>query len=145
VLAAFQAARDEFGGIGSGVVFTDHAAGSAEDSPFLRPDDVHDAFRALWTAVQEWRRSADGGMGITFKELLRQQGYDEKRCSGTAIGNSRSEYTMPFRGRIVEIDLHMTLGSGNPNTCLSIHWWRDEHTRELVVAHCGRHLSNTLT
>lgn len=145
VVDAFDAARADFGAAGEGMVFTDRARQSAEESPFVRPDDVYDALQSLWKAIQTWRGSPEGAIGTTVKELLRQSGYDEKRCSTAAIGKNPAEYSMVFRGRSITIEQHMTLGSGNPNTCLSIHWWRDESTRELVVGHCGRHLSNSLT
>lgn len=145
VSQAFEAARVAFGGDGSGVVFTERASRSAADSPFLRPDEVYETLGAIFQAVQKWRESSDGAMGSTFKELLRAAGHDEKRCSEGTMSKNRNEYTMHHAGRTVQLSQHVTLGAGNANTCLSIHWWREESTRILVIGHCGRHLTNTLS
>jgi hypothetical protein len=52
---------------------------------------------------------------------------------------------MRFEGEEIELSQHVTLGSRNQNTCLSIHWWHDKGTGRFVVGHCGKHLPNSLT
>jgi hypothetical protein len=72
-------------------------------------------------------------------------GFDEKPCSDQTMSRYRKHYTAQYERRAIPLSLHVTLGSRNANTCISIHWHRDEQTRKVVVGHCGRHLPNTLS
>ena len=145
VRAAFDAARDEFGGAERALVFTEAAAESASDTAFRRPDEVFDALAALATVAEEWHAAPNGAMGKTFLQRLRELGFEERLCSSQTVSRYTRHYLLRYEGKMVPIGLHMTLGSRDPNTCLSIHWWRDEANRRIVIGHCGKHLPNTLT
>ena len=40
---------------------------------------------------------------------------------------------------------HVTLGKGGANTCLSVHWARDDAGKRLLLGWIGRHRTNTLS
>ena len=145
VADAYRAAVARFGGPGSPLVFTRRAEESAERSAFLRPDDVHRALAALHAVTREWHDSLNGAMGASFRDRMRELGFDEKDCTDGTMRHWSNDYYVRYEGRQVPIGQHVTLGSRNANTCLSIHWWRDESRRMTIVAHCGRHLPNTLS
>ena len=141
VAEAFEAAARDFGC--ERIVFTPAAQESAEDSAFKRPDEVYEFFGAL-------RRIADaraGGArdGTPLAADFRQQGFTMKPCSDGTMKRHRRHYYIGFEGRKICISHHVTLGSRNQNTCLSIHWWHDEERGRFVIGHCGKHLPNTLT
>lgn len=138
------AIRDYFSDAGnpSPVVITKAAQDSAEDSPFLRPDDVYDFFGVLDRVARSWVGNL---LNRPFNEAMRDHGYEEKGNSKTAESRFRRHYQVHWRGRLRVMGYHYTFGARDANTCLSIHWLRDEDERKIVVGHCGNHLPNTLS
>ncbi len=126
----------------SPVVITKAARDSAEDSPFLRPDDVYDFFGVLDRVARSWVGNL---LNRPFNEAMRDHGYEEKGISKTAETRHRRHYQVHWRGRLRIMGYHYTFGARDANTCLSIHWLRDEEERKIVVGHCGNHLPNTLS
>jgi hypothetical protein len=141
---AVDAALRKFGSSGSALVFLPRAIESAEASTFRRPDQVYRVIEALYEVANDWARST-GGMGTSFRERMVALGFDEKPCSDLTMSRYRKHYHADYDRRWIPLSFHVTLGSRNANTCLSIHWHRDEMTRKVVVGHCGRHLPNTLS
>jgi hypothetical protein len=141
---AVDAALRRFGGDGSALVFLPRAIESAESSTFRRPDQVFLALKALYDVASDWRTRTEG-LGTSFRDQMRQLGFDERPCSDLTMKRHRKHYHASYGVREIPLSLHMTLGSRNANTCLSIHWCRDDLTRRVVVGHCGRHLPNTLS
>ncbi|MBX3355635.1 MAG: hypothetical protein KF724_08055 [Phycisphaeraceae bacterium] len=142
--AVAEADRLFAGGGDAPLLFLDSAHESAADSPFKRPDEAFELLSALADAAKRWR-DANGLLGRSFASLLEEKGYGEKPISQTAAIRYGSEYMFDYAGEKRLFELHWTLGSRNPNTCISIHWFRDPETRQVVVGYCGRHLSNTKT
>jgi hypothetical protein len=141
VLDAFLAARHDFGG--ESIVFTDRAEESAEDSAFMRPDEVHEFFSSMHEIASGL---AAGALARTPLPLLFQQhGFRSKHSSDSSMRRFHRFYHMNFEDREVDLSLHVTLGSRNQNTCLSIHWWHDSERKRFVIGHCGKHLPNSLT
>lgn len=126
------------------LLILDSAYDSAAHSPYRRPDDVFRLLTALGETAKTWR-SANGAIGRSFAGLLTERGFGEKSISQTAESRYRSDYTMAYKGEMVLFEYHWTLGSGNPNSCLSVHWHRDAEEKRLVIGYCGRHLRNTKT
>lgn len=141
VLDAFIAAKREFGG--GLVVFTDRAEESAEDSAFMRPDEVYDFFAAMHELASGLARGTLAG--IPIPHLFQQHGYKSKNSSSPTRQRFHRFYHMNFDGMEIDLSLHVTLGSRNQNTCLSIHWWHDSERKRFVIGHCGKHLPNSLT
>ncbi len=141
VVDAYRAARDE---LSDGLIlFTDRAEDSAEDSAFLRPDEVYDFFRAMHGIAHELRHGQLEGRRLDL--VFADRGFRSKPSSAQTRRRYHRFYHMHLDGREVDLSQHVTLGSRNQNTCLSIHWWHDKERGRFVIGHCGKHLPNTLT
>lgn len=141
VLDAFLAASREFGG--ESVVFTERAQESAEDSAFMRPDEVHEFFSAMHEIASGLASGVLAGTPLPL--LFQQHGFRSKHSSDSSMRRFHRFYHMNFEDSEVDLSLHVTLGSRNQNTCLSIHWWHDSERKRFVIGHCGKHLPNSLT
>ncbi|MFO0962876.1 MAG: hypothetical protein U0625_08210 [Phycisphaerales bacterium] len=144
VAEAVDRARDELAELGSPVVVAESAVRSAEDSPFHRPDDVFEFLMALHRLSVQWR-TRGGALGQSWDAALRAAGYGEKRLSDTARTRFRRHYELSWEGSRRLFEAHWTFGSRDANHCLSVHWWRDDEHRRVVVGWIGRHLPNTLS
>ncbi len=67
------------------------------------------------------------------------------RESMTSRGKWGEEYEATYQGRKVPIEQHLALGKGKPDACLRIHFYTDEKDQKYVIAHVGRHKTNTST
>ena len=61
----------------------------------------------------------------------------------TSKGKWGEEYETTYKGRRVSIEQHLALGKGGPDTCLRVHFHIDEEDEKFVVAHVGKHKTNT--
>jgi len=145
VSAALESIAALYARPGDPLIVTASAFESARSSDFMRPDDVFDALEALAQATKEWHDAPSGSIGQSFQQRLRELGYDEKFSSTTAMSKWQRDYEVTVDGRSVLLSQHLTLGSGGANTCMSIHWYRDESARRTIVGHCGKHLRNSLS
>lgn len=144
VLDAVERARERFG---EQLVFLDSATASAADSPYTRPVRVLDALRALAEVCDRRREALASGRSMGgLKQAFEQHGFDYRsRESTTAKTRWASEYQAQFEGRRISIEEHLALGTGDANHCLRLHFHWDEPSRRFVVAHVGRHKTNTLS
>lgn len=81
-----------------------------------------------------------------MRQLFKARGFEyADDVSQTSKGKWGTEYIADYKGKQVDISPHITLGAKQADTCLSIHWaWlRDE--KAALVAHVGRHKTNTKT
>jgi hypothetical protein len=125
------------------------AVQSAEESPFRRPLEIYDALRDLDAVAQDWREQRDAkGTGGDLRQHLKNRGWG-KRCSlqisDTTRTKYRSNYTFEYQDQRKLFEPHITIGSGDPNMCASLHFILDQDAGKIVVAHVGRHLPNTKT
>lgn len=131
------------------LLMLESAITAAQDSPFQRPYDVYRALVDLDEIVDAWRRSLEEkGKGGDLLQLLRERGWGKRsslRISDTARGKFRADYEFEYRGKRQLFEPHITIGSGDPNSCASIHFLFDQDVLKMVVAHIGRHLPNTKT
>ena len=139
VADALEAAESAFSG--PSVVFTERARESAERSAFRRPDEVYAFAEALHDVATTLASGVHGDPHL----LLQAHGFHSKPSHHLTMSRHRRFYFMPFEGREVSLSMHVTLGSRNQNTCMSIHWWHDSERRRFVIGHCGKHLPNTRT
>ena len=139
VAEALDAAESEFGC--DHLVFTERARESAERSAFRRPDEAHAFFEALHAVAEALASGVHGDP----HGLLQSRGFTSKPSHHLTMARHRRFYHMRFDGREVDLSQHVTLGSRNQNTCMSIHWWHDTARRRFVIGHCGKHLPNTRT
>jgi len=143
VADALDAARAEFfSDATSPVVITRAAQDSAEESPFLRPDAVFEFFKALDKVARAW---AAGLLNQSFREGMRQFGFEERGISQTCASKYRRHYGVHWQGESRLMQYHYTFGARDANTCLSVHWLRDDEESKIVVGRCGNHLPNTLS
>lgn len=121
----------------------------AEESPFRRPFDIYKALCDLDEFVVEWReRHAEAGSGIEIIQYLRSRGWSRRssmRISPTARGKFARFYEFEYQGRRQFFEPHITLGSGDKNSCASIHFIFDGEREKIIIAHVGEHLPNTKT
>lgn len=138
VEAAERAAAD----FGQTLVFLPDAVESARQSPYRWPDKVYGLFEALDELTRLWQ--SRGSIGTGWHDALKPKGYDYAEfISPTARGKYGEEYTFRYEGRPVLFEHHVTLGARSADTCISIHWHRDEAKKRLIIGWCGKHLSNT--
>ncbi len=115
---------------------------SAHQSPYRWPDRVYALFQALDELTRRWQQS--GSIGSGWHAALKPKGFDYAEfISPTAKGKFGDEYTFQYEGRPVLFEHHVTIGARSADTCISIHWFRDEAKKRLVIGWCGRHLTNT--
>jgi hypothetical protein len=135
ITEAVAFARQDF----SDLTILDSAFESADDCPFRRPQEIYEALSDLNSVA-----GADGDL----RQNLVQRGWG-KRCSmfisDTTRNRHGSHYTFEYNGGSTMFEPHVTLGSGDANTCASIHFIADPTKNKIVVAHVGRHLPNTKT
>lgn len=143
VAAALARAKEELSGP---LLFLESAERSASASPYKQPNRVYELFEALHCVTTEWREH-DGKLGQRWEDALEALGFPgySPRISQTTETKFGSEYTFPYKGRKQLFEHHITLGAKQADSCLSVHWYRDDEARVLVIGHCGRHLTNTRT
>lgn len=122
---------------------------SAVESPFRRPQEIYDALRDLNAVASDWQEQrATKGSGGDLRQHLINRGWG-KRCSmqisDTTRTKYKSSYTFGYQDQRQLFEPHITIGSGDPNMCASIHFILDQKLGKMIVAHVGRHLPNTKT
>lgn len=121
--------------------FLPDAMKSAQDSPFKQPQKALSALLAIDEVARGWLLSLKGKKGA-FEDL----GFDyADDISKTTRGKYGKEYTYRYEGENTSFEPHITIGAKQPDKCLSIHMHWDENRRRVVIAHVGRHKSNTTT
>jgi hypothetical protein len=133
-------ARDDFQYC---MVLLDSAFASARDSAFRRPKMVYDCLRAIYETTRKWR-DHEGRLGTSWEQELAAFGFEFKNnISQTSRTRFASDYTFPYQGRKLLFEQHITLGAKQQDKCLSIHMYRDDERRVMVIGWCGRHRRNT--
>jgi hypothetical protein len=127
--------------------FLPSAHSSASDSPYRQPERVQEALAALDEVASIWASSVTSGKaGGSVRQLFKERGFDyADDVSQTSKGKWGSEYIATHKGQKLDISPHITLGGKQPDTCISIHWAWDKDEKVALVAHVGRHKTNTKT
>jgi hypothetical protein len=143
VREAVTRAQDQFS---ETLHFLDFAVKLAEESPFQSPELVYGLFEALDDLMSMSRQ--DGGIGSSWRDALTKRGFDYKPdISNFAKGHRFvGDYEFLYDGVKRLFVEHITFGKGqDPQRCLSVHWWRDDKKKILVIGRCGTHGVNTKT
>lgn len=129
------------------VRFLPSAHASAAESPYRHPERVLQALTAIEEVASIWAESVDSGKpGGSLRQLFKKRGFDyADDVSQTSRGKWGSEYVADYNGQQLDISPHITIGAKQPDSCLSIHWAWNKAEKAAVVAHVGRHKSNTKT
>jgi len=129
------------------VRFLPSAYSSASDSPFKNPVRVREALVALEEVAAIWAETVGSGKAAgSLRDHFKKRGFPyADDISKTTKGKWGKEYSTTYQGQELDIAPHITLGSGQPDTCLSIHWAWYEDEKVALVAHVGRHKTNTKT
>jgi hypothetical protein len=139
VVEAVERAQGDFA---QTLTFLPNAIESARQSPYRAPDKVYALFQALDELTQTWQLK--GSIGTGWHDALKPRGFDYAEfISPTARGKFGHEYTFHYEGQPVLCENHVTIGARSADTCISIHWHRDEARKRLVIGWCGKHLTNT--
>lgn len=127
------------------LIFQDSATDSAEKSPFRQPKKVLHALEAMHEVCLAWRRSIETKAAAgSWEQQFEKKGFTYKaRESSTSKGKWGEEYETVYKGEKVSIEQHLSVGKGGPDTCLRIHFYVDEASQQLVIAHVGKHKTNT--
>lgn len=129
------------------LVFLDSADESARDSPYRTPSRVLQALQAIDEVAGLWISGLSGGKNSgPLKPLFLQRGFEYKDdISQTSRGKWGSEYEAKYNGQTIDISPHITIGAKQADTCLSVHMYWDKASKKVVIAHVGRHKTNTKT
>ncbi len=139
VLDAIERARTDFPHT---LLVLPDAIESARQSPYRSPERIYSLFQVLDELTHKWREV--GSIGSGWHPALKPKGFEYAEfISPTAKGKFGHEYTFNYEGRQVMCEHHVTIGAHSADTCISVHWFRDEAKKRLVIGWCGRHLSNT--
>lgn len=127
----------------SWLMFLDSSRSSAEASPFKRPGEVYEALSTMNKVADVWARNRGAG---DLRQMLKDAGLGKRVSnfiSQTSKGKWAADYTFVYDGASRLFEWHVTLGAGSADTCASIHFLPDESQGKLIIAHVGRHLTNT--
>jgi hypothetical protein len=123
------------------LIVLDTAFEAARDSPYKRPADI----LAALTSLEE---IAALGLNGDILQQLKDRGWGKRSSMHISVptkakyGNS---YQFKYDGKTQYFEPHITLGSGDANSCASIHFLIDHKQKKFVIGHVGRHLPNTNT
>jgi len=123
---------------------------SAAKSPYTHPDKVYEAFAAMDRIIKRMRAASKNKKGVGHLEtVFAQEGFHyHAHESQTTTGKWKEEYFIHWQGVKVSIEPHLALGKKGPENCCRIHFFAQDSGKEtvrFVVAHCGRHKTNTRT
>lgn len=126
------------------LLFLKSAEESAADSPYQYPERVYALLHALGEITRRWRTDSLGKEWYdAFQDFDRRFVY-KPHLSQTTSTNNWTDYAFQYDGVKRLFAAHVSLGkSHDPKKCLSVHWYRDEELKRVVVGWCGRHLPNT--
>jgi hypothetical protein len=125
------------------LLFLDTSRTSADHSPFKRPGEVYEVLSRMNKVADVWARNRGSG---DLRQMFRDEGLGKRVSnfvSQTSKGKWSGDYTFIYDNRPQLFEWHVTLGAGAADTCVSIHFLPDQDRGKLVIAHVGRHLTNT--
>ena len=126
------------------LIFLPNAYEAAADSPFRQPDRVVQAIEAIDDIASIWVESLEGEAVGSIRQLFKERGFTyADDVSQTSKGKWGGEYKVTYKGSEYDISPHITIGAKQADTCLSIHWAWAKEQKKVLIAHVGRHKTNT--
>lgn len=130
------------------LVFLEEAKSSARKSSYWYPQKVFDACQAM-SEICEMRKVArknETKLG-SMESLFEERGIKyAPHISEKTENQWGQEYVVEYDGRMQKAHHHIKLGSDRDSrACLRIHFFPDDERGKFVVAHVGRHKTNTLS
>jgi hypothetical protein len=120
--------------------FHEQAFSSADESPFMRPQEVYDALLRFDGILGE---EATAGLGKSREARCKEEGLDYAAdISGTSEGKHHAQYRIRLEGVEYVLRQHLRFGKGNPAECARVYFFRSE-AGEWWVGHFGKHLRVT--
>ncbi len=119
----------------------DSAFDAAKKSPFKRPADILEALSSL-------EEIAALGPGVDVLQQLKDRGWGKRssmHISATTKAQNGKHYQFKYNNKWEYFEPHITLGSGDANSCASIHFLVDSQLKKFIVGYVGEHLPNTKT
>lgn len=145
VTEAVEQAGEKF----KNLIILESALDAAKKSPFQRPEDILAALGDLNEIAADWHsQKEEKGSGGDLLQHLKSRGWGKRgslHISTTTRTRYGDHYKFEYEGKNQFFEPHITVGSGDPNSCASIHFQLDQSKGKIVVAHVGRHLPNTNT
>jgi hypothetical protein len=143
VSEAVEIARAQF----THLIFLDSAIESAQSSPYRTPTRALEALQAIEEVASLWAAGLSGGKNPgPLKNLFRERGFEYKDdISQTSRAKWGEEYSAKYKNSSIDISPHITIGAKQADTCLSVHMYWDKESKNVVIAHVGRHKTNTKT
>jgi hypothetical protein len=126
----------------------DSAIEAATNCPFRDPGRVYQALQAVSEVAEPWKASLESksSMGCDLVQAFKLKGFDFKKdIPQTCRTKFGDDYKFSFQGERRFFVQHITEGSGNPNSCFSVHMLFDKNLKRVVVAYVGVHRRNTTT
>ena len=145
VEGAVRFARERFG---DHLEILDSAIEAATNCPFRDPGRVYQALQAVSEVAEPWKASLESksSMGCDLVQAFKLKGFDFKKdIPQTCRTKFGDDYKFSFQGERRFFVQHITEGSGNPNSCFSVHMLFDKNLKRVVVAYVGVHRRNTTT
>ncbi len=132
---------------GKSIRFLASAHAAAAESPYRQPDRVLQALTAIDEVASIWAETVDSGKAAgSVRQLFKKRGFDyADDISQTSKGKWSNEYIADYQGQQLDISPHITIGAKQADTCLSILWAWHKAEKVAMVAHVGRHKTNTKT
>jgi hypothetical protein len=108
---------------------------------------VLEALSAIDEVAGVWRESIASGRSVgSLRQLFKKKGFDyADDVSQTSKGKWGTQYSAVHEGREIDISPHITIGAKQADSCISVHWGWDRESRKAIIAHVGRHKTNTKT
>ncbi len=127
------------------LVFLPEALESARASPYRQADKAYSALLAIDDVAARWLAQLAGGPNLgARRDAFRACGFDYKDdISKTTESKWGDEYTYTVDGKRILFAPHITIGARSADRCLSIHRHWDDGRRKVIIAHVGRHKTNT--
>jgi len=142
---AVRVARNKFD---DNLEILDSAVESAAVCPFRNFGRVYQVLQAIDEVAESWKTSLEtkSSMGGGLVQAFRLKGFDFKNdISQTCRTKFEDDYKFMYRGERQMFAQHITEGSGNPNSCFSVHMLFDQDAKKVAIAYVGIHRRNTST
>ena len=118
------------------ITFADNAIKSLKECT-LKPSVLWETLYALATQLQPLYKE---GTPDPYREFKEKTGIDCARGEGAMTRKDKElmkQFSIDYNGKALDIEPHITF----PSDKQSIHFGYDSDNQQIVIGHCGRHLT----